>query len=84
MARRAGEDNSFGAIAEECLAKWTREGLAEATLAKRRWLLQDLARQLAGRPVGDIAAPELLAVLRSVEARGKYETAKRLRNIPAA
>jgi integrase len=81
MARRAGEDNSFGAIAEECLAKWTREGLAEATLAKRRWLLHDLARQLADRPVGDIAAPELLAVLRSVEARGKYETAKRLRNI---
>jgi integrase len=79
-ARKAGVDNSFGAIAEECLDKWTREGLAEATLQIRRWLLHDLARQLADRPVRNITAPDLLSVLRSVEARGRYETAKRLRN----
>jgi integrase len=79
-ARRAGAENSFGAIAEECLAKWTREGRAEATLEKRRYLLRDLAQPLADRPVSDITAPELLSVLRSVEVRGKFETARRLRN----
>jgi hypothetical protein len=79
-ARRAGAENSFSAIAEECIAKWTREGRAEATLEKRRYLLRTLARPLADRPVRDITAPDLLSVLRSVEARGKYEAAKRLRN----
>jgi integrase len=42
--------------------------------------LRDLARSLADRPVRDITAPDLLSVLRSVEARGRYETAKRLRS----
>jgi integrase len=79
-ALRVQASNSFSAIAEECLNKWTREGRAEATLTKRRWLLRDLARPLADRPVGGITAPELLSVLRRVESAGKYETAKRLRN----
>ena len=32
------------------------------------------------RPVAEITAPELLAVLRKVEARGRYQTARRLRS----
>jgi integrase len=79
-ARKTGVDNSFGAIAEECIAKWTREGRAEATLEKKRYLLRDLARSLADRPIRDITALELLSALRSVEVRGKFETARRLRN----
>ncbi|MCB9956399.1 MAG: integrase arm-type DNA-binding domain-containing protein, partial [Caulobacterales bacterium] len=71
---------TFKSVAEELLAKMEREGKADATLEKKRWMLLDLASPLAGRPVADISAPELLAVLRKVEARGKHETAKRLRS----
>jgi hypothetical protein len=67
-ARKAGSGNSFGAIAEECLDKWARGGRAETTLEKSRWLLRDLAGPLTDRPIRDITAPELLSVLRSVEA----------------
>jgi integrase len=43
-------------------------------------LLRDLAYPLLGtRPIKDISAPELLAMLRTVEGRGRYETAAKLR-----
>lgn len=71
--------NIFDVIADEMLAKATREGLAETTLKKKRWLL-DLARSDLGlRPIKDISAPEILSTLRKVEAQGNYETARRLR-----
>jgi integrase len=43
--------------------------------------LLDFAYPAIGeRPVAEISAPELLAVLRKVESRGRYETARRLRS----
>jgi integrase len=72
--------NSFRAVAEEWLDKAGREGRAEVTLGKLKWLL-DFAHPIIGeRKIGDIKAPELLAVLRAVEKRGHYETARRLRS----
>ncbi len=72
--------NSFRAVAEEWLDKARREGRAEVTLGKLKWLL-DFAHPIIGeRKIGDIKAPELLAVLRAVEKRGHYETARRLRS----
>src|SRR5690606_21204748 len=45
-----------------------------------RWLL-DLAYPLIGaRPIADLTAMDLLEVLRTVEVRGRYETANRLRS----
>lgn len=71
--------NTFDVIADEMLAKVVREGLAETTLKKKRWLL-DLARpDLGTRPIKDISASEILVTLRKVEAQGNYETARRLR-----
>jgi integrase len=35
---------------------------------------------IGDRPVAEIIAPEVLSVLRKVEARGRYETARRLRS----
>ena len=76
----ATNGNTFRAVAGELLEKLEREGLAEVTLAKKRWLL-DFANPLIGdRPIDKITAPELLSVLRRVEARGRYETARRLRS----
>lgn len=72
---------SFKAVAEEWLAKREREGLAQITLDKARWLLDFAYPALGVRKISEITTPELLSVLRAVEARGRYETARRLRSV---
>src|SRR3546814_326967 len=75
-----GAGDTFNVVADEWLGKLEAEGRSPATLIKLRWLL-DFARPLIGeRPIGAITAPELLTVLRTVEVRGRYETARRLRS----
>ena len=43
QARALQVVNTFQAVADEFVAKWEREGLAPVTLAKARWLLDQLA-----------------------------------------
>lgn len=76
---KAKSEKTFKAIADEWLARLKIEGRAPKTL-KMRWLLDLTYRLIAGRPIVDLTAPELLEVLRKVEVRGRYETANRLRN----
>ncbi len=70
---------TFEAVADELLEKKKRERKAEATLSKVGWLLDFGKASLGTRPIAKITAPEVLAVLRRVESRGRLETAKRLR-----
>jgi len=80
LSAAASRAATFGAVADELLEKKEREGRAAQTLAKTRWLY-DLARpHIGARPIAEITAPEVLEALRAVEARGKYETARRLRS----
>ena len=72
--------NSFRLVAEELVEKMLREGRAPATLTKTQWLLEFAYEVIGDRPVAKITAPELLAVLQKIEARGTYETARRLRS----
>lgn len=72
--------DTFKAVAGEWLDKAEREGRADVTMSKLRWLLDFAYPILGDRKVGEIRAPELLAVLRAVEKRGHYETARRLRS----
>ena len=71
---------TFRLVAEELLDKMQREGRASATLTKTHWLLELAFAVIGERPIAKISAPELLAVLRKIEARGNYETARRLRS----
>ena len=83
QVRAAGETkraNSFGIVAGKYLDKIRKERRAEITVAKTRWLLNDLAADLADMPVADIKPADVLRVLRPVEARGNLETARRLRS----
>jgi integrase len=57
-----------------------REGRAEATIDKTTWLLDFARPALGNRPVSEITAAEILAVLRTVEKRGRHESARRLRS----
>ena len=75
---RAG--NSFSKIAEELIAKKAKEGLAEATLEKQRWLLKLLGPEFGKRPVADIMPQELLHELRKHERRGRLEATRQLRS----
>lgn len=72
--------NSFRAVADEWLDKARREGRADVTMGKLSWLLEFAHPYIGDRKIGEIKAPELLAVLRTVEKRGHYETARRLRS----
>lgn len=72
--------NTFGGIADEYVEKLKREGRADATMAKVEWLLDFARPALGSRPVADISAADVLAVIRRVEARGRLETARRLRS----
>ena len=78
--KHAGKEGTFRAVADEVLAKLEREGRAPATLSKKRWLLDFAFPAFGDRPVDEITARELLALLRQIEGRGLYETAKRLRS----
>jgi integrase len=71
--------NTFQAVAAEWLAKIEREDLSPVTLKKNRWLLSFTYPALGRRPIADISPHELLAVLRTVEVRGRHESAKRIR-----
>src|SRR3546814_10461366 len=77
---QAQSGDTFRAVAEEYVSKLTQEGRAEATLTKLEWLLSFAYPKLGRRPIRDITVPEVLEVLRRVEARGRYETARRLRS----
>ena len=77
------QGNAVGSRADrrwELMAKLEREGRAQATLTKTRWLLDFAFPVFGDHPAAKITARELLALLRIVEGRGLYETAKRLRS----
>ncbi|MEI9887731.1 MAG: tyrosine-type recombinase/integrase [Rhizomicrobium sp.] len=72
--------DSFEVVAKEYVAKLRREGRADVTLGKIEWVLSFATPVLGPMSVRSIRPIEVLAVLRSVEGRGRYETARRLRS----
>lgn len=79
VAAKLNAETTFFAVANEYIDKTEREGRADATVAKSRWVLDLLKPALGSRPVADIEPHELLGVLKKLEARGNLETAKRTR-----
>lgn len=78
--RKLAAENTFQAIADEYIEKLRREGRAPATLVKVEWLLGLADPFLGHRPISSISSAEVLDVLRRVENRGRFETARRLRS----
>lgn len=71
--------NTFGEIAKEYIDKQVAQGQADATTQKANWLLEQL-EPIAAFPVADLKPIEVLAALKRIEAKGKYETARRCRS----
>ena len=70
---------TFRLVALDYIEKTEREGSADATVAKSRWVLELLTPAIGHRPVSRVQPHELLAVLQKLERRGNLETAKRTR-----
>ena len=75
------ETETFEVIAREWHLKFinTWSDSHAATISRRMEV--DLFPRIGNRPIAEIKAPELLAVLRRVESRGVLETAHRVRTI---
>lgn len=77
----ARQEQRFNIIADEWLDRLVLQERAEKTVSKMRWMVDFARPTLGDRIMSEITAPELLSVLRKIEARGRYETANRLRSV---
>ena len=75
---------TFKEVADEYYDNLVDRGLAVATLRKKRWHIEDLAKSLHKRPIDQITAAELLHLLKPIERSGRRETAKKLRSTISA
>ena len=66
---------TFEAMAKEWLSHQT---FTAKTRSKAEWMLNDLVMpHLGSRPISELTAPEILAVLRRIESRGRLDTCHR-------
>jgi integrase len=77
----AATATTFEIVGNDWLArKVLAEGRSPNTVRRVKWLLGILNSAIGSRPIADIEAPDLLELLRRVEAQGKHESTKRLCN----
>lgn len=70
---------TFGSIKTEWLDRFERSDAAKKTKDKMIWHAS-LAASLDNRPIAELRAPDILAVLKPLEEKGYLETATRLRS----
>ncbi len=76
-AKQAARPETFAEVARDWLAQ-QEAVLAPVTHAKAKWILDTLVGPwLGARPILEVGPPDVLAVLKRIEARGKHETAHR-------
>ncbi|GGZ30408.1 tyrosine-type recombinase/integrase [Asticcacaulis endophyticus] len=73
--------NTFEAVAEELIDKNEKEGMAEVTLSKQRWIVSLLAPSIGDRPISDLEPLEVLNALKQIEKGARYETTQRARSL---
>lgn len=77
LSRGEQAANSFEVVAREWFAKYATTWAMSHSEKTMRRLERDVFPWIGSRPVADIHAPEILTVLRRIEARGAGETAHR-------
>lgn len=76
-ARSDRAANSFEVVAREWYAKYSPGWAVSHSSRIGRVLERDIFPWIGARPIADVLAPELLTVVRRIEARGALETAHR-------
>lgn len=72
---------TFEAVAREYIEQMmVKNGLAQATLVKANYFLEQFTPAIGNRPIHEIEPFEVLAPLKRLEATGKHETAKKCRS----
>lgn len=71
-------ENTFQGIADEWLDR-QRGKLAAVTATKAEWLLGMAHAEIGARPIAEVTAREILALLQKIEATGRHETAHRVK-----
>lgn len=79
LAARVAADNTFERLAREWLGRQRDRWVASHHDRILRRFERDVFPFVGHRPVTDITTPEILGVLRKIEARGALETAQRAR-----
>jgi integrase len=83
-AKVAAAENSFKVVADEWFEKKSPGWVPKHSAKIRERLKRDIYPWLGSRPISDVTAPDVLAVLQRIEERGAIETAYRaLGNISA-
>ncbi len=77
LVRVLSQENSFAAVAREWFDKHAKNWADTHADRIIRRLERDVFPWIGDRPVGEVTAPELLAVIRRIEERGALETAHR-------
>lgn len=84
IATEARAANSFQVVALEWLETKSGAWVPENATRNRAWLTQHVFPSIGARPVEELEAPELLAMLRKLVARGTLNTAERVRGMLSA
>lgn len=73
----AAQAHTFASLAKEWLEQQAKTRSA-ATMTKSRWMLNDFVLpHIGSKPIANVTAPDMLRLLRAIEAKGIHETAHR-------
>ena len=75
--RKIATENSFEAVAKAWLAQWSTDKSPRHADYVLRRLETDVFPEIGKRPVSEIQAPELVAMVKKIAARGAVDIAKR-------
>ncbi len=76
-AKRVANENSFASVATQWLEHWRDGKSPQHVDSTMRRLSANILPTLGARPIAEIEAPEVVAMVRLIEARGARDIAKR-------
>lgn len=77
LAAQVASENSFSSVACDWLEHWQEGKSLRHVDSTRRRVASNIVPHLGSRPVADIEAPELVAMVKAIEQRGARDVAKR-------
>lgn len=77
LTKKLAQENSFEAVARVWFASWAAARSSRHAEYVKRRLEADVFPAIGLRPVSEIQAPELVAMLKAIEKRGALDIAKR-------
>ncbi|MDX8510215.1 tyrosine-type recombinase/integrase [Mesorhizobium captivum] len=78
--KATSQKDTFRSIADEYVDKLKKEGRADRTISKVKWLLDFAYPTIGDKCIREIDPATVLTALRRVEVRGRYESSRRLRS----